>query len=204
MKKLIYFPIVHNQTDLGSFGSSLSTEGQNKYGDKWQDHLNDVDKSWNEIEIEITKKIKKYNKVKIYQDGLPVIGDIGMKIIKDVADQGSKNYKIIEKLIDKGSQIELAEDKELLFKEYNLLSNITKAKTTEEQMDAYLSYKKVSQELLNDRDDFISNQINTTLNDGETGVAFFGAAHSIIERLNDDIKVTIIQLFKDDISLDLG
>ena len=95
MKKLIYIPIVHNKADLGSLGSQLSLEGERKYGAiAWQNHLEQVDRSWDEIEIEISQLVKRrsFKKIKIYQDGLPIAGDIGAKIIKDTAEKGSKNY----------------------------------------------------------------------------------------------------------------
>jgi hypothetical protein len=206
MKKLIYIPIVHNKADLGSLGSQLSLEGERKYGiSLWQNHLEQVDKSWDEIEIEISKQLKKisFDKIKIYQDGLPVADGIGIKIVKDTAKKGSKNYNIIDNLLTRGAKLEIAENKEFLFKEYYLLSDISKAETHEKQLVAYLTYQELSQELLNDRDNYIANQINVTLNDGEIGIAFFGAAHSIIDKLNKDINVIVIQMFKDDISLNL-
>lgn len=206
MKRLLYIPIVHNQTDLGSLGSQLSLEGERKYGvSLWQNHLELVDKSWDEIEIEISKQLKKisFDKIKIYQDGLPVADDIGIKIVKDTAKKGSKNYNIIDNLLTQGAKLEIAENKEFLFKEYYLLSDITKTETPENILKAYLIYQNISQELLNDRDNYIANQINVTLNDGEIGIAFFGAAHSIINKLNKDIKVVVIQMFTDAISLNL-
>jgi len=204
MKKLIYIPIVHNKSDLGSLGSQLSVEGERKYGvAAWRDHLEKVDRSWDKIEIEIFKKLKKtsFDKIKIYQDGLPVTGDIGMKIVKDAAGNGSKNYLIIDKLLTRGAKLELAENKDFLLQEYSMLSDIHKAETPEKQLEAFLTYQKMTGELLNNRDHFVANQINATLNDGAVGIAFFGASHAIIDKLNKDIKVVVIQLFKDDISL---
>jgi hypothetical protein len=64
-------------------------------------------------------------------------------------------------------------------------------------------YQGASKELLDDRDNYIAFQNNTTLNDGEIGIAFFGAAHSIINKLNRDIDVDVIQMFTDEISLNL-
>jgi len=206
MKKLLYIPIVHNQADLGSLGSQLSLEGEKKYGvSQWYDHLQQVEKSWDEIEIEIFSQITENqpDKIKIYQDGLPIAGETGKRIIKDTADKGSKNYTIIDNLITRGAILEIAENKELLLKEYNLLSDISKADTPQKQLAAYLLYQDSSQGLLNDRDSFIANQINATLNDGETGVAFFGAAHSITGKLNKDIEVIVIQKFTDEISMKL-
>ena len=86
MKKLIYFPIVHSQADLGSVAANLSDEGQKKYGEKlWKEHLKSVDKSWDIIELFISQLIFQYpnTKFKIYQDGLPAIGELGLKIIID-------------------------------------------------------------------------------------------------------------------------
>jgi hypothetical protein len=199
MRKLYYISIVHNRADLGSMGSELSSEGEKKYGSElWKKHLIEVDKSWNKIETKLLK-IKKIDQ--IYQDGLPIIGEIGLKIIKDVAEKGSKNYQIIEKLLDKGAIIEQAESKELLLKEYNLILDITKAESKEEKLKTSILYQNESLKLLNDRDEFIANQINTTL-DG-IGVAFFGTAHSIIDKLDKNIKIIEINFFNDEISLNL-
>lgn len=207
MRTLLYIPIVHNKADLGSLGSQLSAEGESKYGaSRWQNHLEQVDKSWDEIEKEIYSRLTNipFGKIKIYQDGLPVAGDIGIKIVKEAAEKGSKNYQIVDHLLSNGAALEIAENKELLLKEYSLLSDISKADTPEKQVDAYLVYQQIAQELLNSRDNHISNQINTTLNDGETGIAFFGAAHSVIDKLNKDIGIVLIKMFKDVISLNLS
>lgn len=206
MKKLIYIPIVHNRADLGSLGSQLSLEGERKYGaSAWQHHLEEVDRSWDEIEIAIFKQLKKssFDKIRIYQDGLPVVNEIGIKIVKDAAENGSKNYLIIDNLLTRGAKLEIAENKEFLLKEYYLLSDIKKAETPEKQLEAYLIYEKMSWELLKMRDDFIANQINETLQDGEVGIAFFGAAHTVLNKLKKDIKVAVIQMFVDEISVSL-
>ena len=206
MKKVIYIPIIHNKADLGSLGSQLSVEGERKYGaTSWQNHLEEVDKSWDEIGIEISRQLENvpWDTIKIYQDGLPVTGEIGIKIVKDAASQGSKNYAIIDALLSQGARLETAEDKELLFQEYYLLSDISKASTYEQQIEAFLKYQRDSIEILNKRDAFIANQINTSLKDGETGIAFFGAAHSVLEKLNNDIDVIAIRMFDDEISLNL-
>jgi hypothetical protein len=205
LKKLLYIPIVHNAADLGSLGTELSHEGEKKYGaEQWQNHQASVNRSWDGIENEIQNQINDFKGIiRIYQDGLPVAGETGMKIVKDTADKGSQNYTIISNLLAKGAMLEVAENKDLLFKEYYLLSDIGKAETPEKQMIAYLTYQELSDEILKDRDNFIAGRINESLNDEELGIAFFGAAHSITEKLNNDIVVTVIDMFKDDISLNL-
>jgi hypothetical protein len=206
MRKLLYIPIVHNKADLGSLGSQLSLEGERKYGAAaWQEHLENVERSWDRTETEIDARLGKtsFAKVRIYQDGLPVVGDIGMKIVRDAAGSGSKNYLIIERLLAKGASLEQAENKDLLISEYNLLAAISKADTHEKQLQAYRAYQEMSAELLASRDRFIANQINTTLNDGETGIAFFGATHIVTDKLEKDIKVNVIRMFNDPVSLNL-
>ena len=206
MKKLIYIPIVHNQADLGSLGSQLSAEGERKYGrEAWREHLENVDKSWGDIETGLLKLLKKTatGNIRIFQDGLPVAGEIGFKIVKEAAESGSRNYLIIDRLLSRGAMLETAENKELLLKEYYLLAEIKKADTPEKQIEAYLTYQRMSKELLNLRDDFIATRINQTLKDGETGVAFFGAAHNVIDKLDKNIKVNILKMFVDEISLNL-
>ena len=207
MKNLLYIPIVHNKADLGSLGSQLSLDGEKKYGvATWHNHLEQVDKSWADIESEIFRQLTNipFARIKIYQDGLPAVGDIGRQIVSDAAKKGSKNYSIVDDLLARGATLEMAENKELLFKEYYLLSDISKAETPEKQLEAYLIYQNAAQQLLYDRDSYIAGQINTTLNDEETGIAFFGAAHAVIDKLNEEIRVTVIQMFTDEISLNLS
>lgn len=206
MRKLLYIPIVHNQADLGSFETRLSLEGGRKYGQAaWQDHLAQVQISWNRIENQIKQQFNSIpvDKIRIYQDGLPEAGEIGLKIVKEVARLGSKNYQILEDLLRQGAQLEEAESKELLLQEYEHLSRLTKATTPAEQLKVYLVYQKVAQELLNKRDAYIANRINITLKKDELGIAFFGSKHSIVDRLDEDITITIIQEVKDKISADL-
>ncbi|MCX6306117.1 MAG: hypothetical protein NT040_14235 [Bacteroidetes bacterium] len=203
MKRLLYIPMLHNQTDLGSLGGRLSIEGGKKYGiSNWQEHVEQVDKSWHRIDAEISRLIRRISpgKIKIYQDGLPAVDEVGRKIVQEAAKSGSINYRIIDDLMVRGAKLEIAENKELLLREYFLLTDIAKAETPEDALKAYQDYQKVAQELLNDRDTHIANQINATLANGETGIAFFGAAHAITGKLNKDIKVTVIQMFTDDIS----
>ena len=203
MRKLIYLPMVHSQSDMGSMSNSLLLEGEKKYGkDKWEKHIETVNNAWstikNKIDIETLN-----SEIKIYQDGLPIAGEVGLKIINDCANNGSENYKIIQQLIKDGAKLELAESRELLMYEYSYISTITKAETSEQKLIAYRIYNDIAQELLEERDKFISNQINTTLKDGEIGIAFFGAIHSIIDKIDKDIEIIIIDVFTDEISLNI-
>ena len=200
MKKLLYFPVIHNQTDLGSLGSELSAEGEKKYGStNWETHLQDVENSWDRVEAEIFRLLGEmtYNKIKIYQDGLPVDGEIGLKIIQELVSKGSKNYKIIDKLISNGAQIVTAENRDILIQEYNLVKDIINSTTEENQIKAQLIYKEMANEILDKRDNHIAKTINATLEEDEIGIAFFGAMHSVVDKLNEDITVTKLDMFFD-------
>jgi len=206
MRKLLYIPVIHDQADMGSLETRLSMEGEKKYGQAaWQNHLAQVQTSWDRIENEIKQQLNSTpaNKMRIYQDGLPKAGEIGLKIIKEIAKRGSKNYQILEELSRQGAQLEEAESKELLLQEYEYLSILSKATTLTEQLHAYIEFQEVAQELLNKRDAYIANRINITLKKDELGIAFFGGKHYIINRLDKDITINTIQEFKDKISADL-
>ena len=202
MKNLLYVSIVHSQTDMGSLSAELSAEGEKCYGvDMWTEHVKHVNESWDKIRDEVFKRVEgiSMDRIKIYQDGLPVIDDIGLKIIRDAA-VNSKNYQIIEALLDRGAVLKQAEDKHLLLKEYGYLSRITSASSPEKKTKEYLLYQDIADELLDDRDIFIAKQINGTLNKGDMGIAFFGAAHRIIDKLDKDINISYLQEFNDEIS----
>ncbi len=200
MKKLIYFPIIHNEVDLGSMGSEIKSEGEKKYGiTEWKQHLENIENSWDVVKIAICNQIKdiSYSNIKIYQDGLPIDGEIGLKIIKDLSIKGSKNYQIIEDLVSKGAQIIVAENKEYLIEEYTYIKNIIDSTDNPPlQFKNQLIYQDVVDELLNKRDEYITDKINTTLNDNELGIAFFGSMHSILNKINKDIVTIKLDVFK--------
>lgn len=208
MRHALYFSTIHNQADLGSMGMELSKAGERKYGEtEWKEHIQQVQESWDRIEKFVEEYIKTnnihINKIRLYQDGLPIAGEIGLKIVKDVAKQGSKNYQILESLISRGAYLEEAESKELLLEEYKNISRIIQAKTPAEQLQQSLLYKGIAEELLNKRDNHIAKKINTTLNKGELGLIFFGGEHSIVDKLDKDITCQVIQEFNNKISTKL-
>ena len=201
----MYFPIVHNEADMGSVGAGFSLACEKKYGRvDWRNHVEQVRKSWNRVGDLVNREFKmSTSRVRIYQDGLPVAGEIGLKIVKDVAKQGSQNYQIVEGLIGQGALLEEAESKELLLQEHGYLSRIGGATTTIELTKADLLYKEVAEELLNERDAYIAGRINETLGKGELGMAFFGGKHSIVGKLEKDIVVDVVEEFRDGISVGL-
>lgn len=190
MRKLILIKIVHTSADMGSMGEGLVKDGMAKMGrEKWLENQGKIEKFWDDLEKEIDGLCLDYSKTRIYQDGLPCGGELGLKIVRETADKGSKNYQIVRKLIERGAVIEATESPELLRKEYEHIKALITAGTPEEKADAALRYDQIKDKLLQERDAYIAKAIDISLKDDETGVLFIGAFHNVIPELAKDIEV---------------
>lgn len=189
MRKLVYIRIIHTAADMGSLSKKLQEEMISRIGkDKWEENQSRILKFWDELEKELFELKLDLKHTKIYQDGLPAGGEMGMKIMHTAAKLGSENYKLIEKLVENGSQIVATESPELLIEERNLLMDIYNSSTLEEREKAKQRYEVRKEKLLLERDEYIAFRINNTLNDGETGILFIGAEHNVIPGLEKDIE----------------
>lgn len=190
MRKLVYVRIVHTSADMGSLGEELIQETISKIGrKKWEENKRLIEKFWEELEKEIFQLNLDLEHTIIYQDGLPCGGEMGMKIVHNTAELGSKNYQIIEKMVAKGAKITATENPELLIEERNLLLEILKDSSTKEKKEAKMKYIAKKELLLEQRDAYIASRINKTLNNEQTGILFIGAEHNVISKLDDDIEV---------------
>lgn len=186
MRKLILIKIVHTSADMGSMGEGLLKEGMAKMGrEKWLENQGKIENFWDDLEKEIDGLGLDYSKTRIYQDGLPCGGELGLKIVRETADKGSKNYQIVRKLIERGAKIEATESPELLRKEYEHIKALITARTPEEKADAARRYDQIKDELMQERDAYISKAIDISLKDDETGVLFIGAFHNVILKSKD-------------------
>lgn len=182
--------IVHTSADMGSMGEGLIKEGMARVGkEKWLENQRKIEKFWDEVEGEIDALNLDYSKTRIYQDGLPCGDELGLRIVRETADKGSRNYQIVKKLIERGANIEATESPELLRKEYEHIKAIVTATTPEEKADAVHRYDRIKDELMQERDSYIVKVIDATLKDNETGILFIGAAHNVAPMLPDDIEV---------------
>lgn len=189
MRKLIIQPIVHTPADMGSMKDVLKEKGIEKLGKKaWEDNLKKIEKFWDKVEEAIDKLDLDYSKVRIFQDGMPVSGELALKIVNEAAEKGSRNYQIIKKMIEKGAMIEETESKELLLKEYNYVKEFTSAEKEKKEV-ALKEYEKAKDELIRKRDEFIAKRIDETLNQRDTGFLFIGAHHKIRDKLAKDIEI---------------
>ena len=190
MRKLIVIRIVHAPTDMGSASAGLEKAGISTLGRvRWQENQKKIESFWRELEKEVEDLGLDVEKLRIYQDGLPCAGALGERIVRDTAAKGSKNYQIVQKLMDRGAKIEATESADLLRQEYGYIKALLEAKTDEERRMAEERYNQVKDKLLEERDLFIARAIDATLKDGETGLLFIGASHSVLPKVAGDIEV---------------
>ncbi len=193
MRKLIIIRIVHTPFDMGSAKDGLEREGIAKIGkQRWEENLRRIEHFWSEVDKEVESLATEPEKLRIYQDGLPCAGELGERIVRETAAKGSRNYLIIQRLMDRGAKIEATESPELLKQEYSYIRALLEAKTEEEKKLAETRYIQVKDKLLEDRDVFIARSIDSTLKDGETGILFIGASHNVLPKISKDIDAKLL------------
>lgn len=187
-RKLIYIPIIHTEADMGRLKGPVRRAALQKLGLRGlKNKANLIDKIWTEIEKTVEGLALSFEKVRLYQDGLPVCGN-EPAIIADLAAK-SRNHRLLMRLMDKGAVIMGTESPELLLEEYALAKKILSAGGTINTTKIEAHKKPVSDSLLKRRDQFIADRINDTLCPGETGILFLGMLHSLWHLLDRQIKV---------------
>lgn len=190
MRKLIVIRIVHSPSDMGSMQEGLAREGMSIIGrQRWEENQQRIERFWDDVEREVESLDLEVERLHIYQDGLPCAGELGERIVRETAAKGSRNYRIIQRLMERGARIEATESPDLLRQEYGFIKSIIEAKTDGERRRAASEYDQVKDRLLEERDDYISRSIDSTLKEGETGLLFIGASHNVLPKLSPDIEV---------------
>ena len=190
MRTLIYVPIIHTIADMGSLADELQQKSVSAIGEKkWQNHIDNVNDYWDEIESYFESPDIYIKGTKIYQDGMFVDGEPAMKIVNEGIKSGSKNSEIVAKLIGRGAILIKTEDFKMVKNEYDGLQSILKSKTNIKKLFQLLRYKISKPIFLRRRDRFIAGRIAETLGENETGILFIGAYHNIRKRLPKDIAV---------------
>lgn len=192
MRRLIYVPIVHTLADMGSESEALKQEHLRRFGiEGWERSRRVVDDVWEGIRAKLLIRNLPWERVKIYQDGLPVSGK-ELDIAREVAAQGSKNYQIVLDLVDKGARLMGTESPELLMQEYAHVKRVAEAQTDAELEEAKRSYAAESAEILKSRDAFIVQRIAETLEEGEVALLFLGMLHEVDRLLPEGIQVEFL------------
>ena len=188
-RELIYIPIVHTAKDMGDLSDSIRQAAVKVLGKqslKQKDQL--VNQIWTAIEQAIDALELPFEKVRLYQDGLPICGR-EMEIVTDLANNGSRNHRLLEQLIRKGAVLMGTESAELLLEEYRLIKQTVSGRHGGKGSQTPCDLHKKADILLKKRDHFIAQRINNTLGPGETGIVFLGMLHDLEGLVDKKIKI---------------
>jgi hypothetical protein len=188
LRRLISIPLLHTQVDMGTLAPSLERMKLSQMGRQGLSRsARAADQYWEEIERFVEDFPVVAGKVRIYQDGLPVCGH-EQEIVTRLANAGSRNHQLLVRLQARGAVLMGTESPELLLEEYRLAtaalgpSTLRTARREERQ-------KLARDGVLQSRDRFIAQRINTTLAHGETGILLLGMLHAPEPYLEPDIEV---------------
>lgn len=188
-RTLYHFPIIHTQADMGALGEDIRRSALQELGRAaWRKKLDVVDRMWTAIERFIDALELDYQKVRLYQDGLPVCGREAV-IVAELAAQGSRNHQLLSNLAKRGAIIMGTESAELLVEEYRLLKKRMSKNKGSLPACADEGDRLHSAALLQRRDRYIATRINHTLQSRETGFLFLGMLHSLERLLARDIRL---------------
>ncbi len=188
MRRLIYVPIIHTDADLGQMVEQIGERGRAVAGAAgWQAHKETVDRYWQQIvAFWDGKDVAGY---KLFQDGMPVDGAVGERLVRTLAAQGSINHQLLASLIERGALLVKTEEPTLIAEEYTLTQQLLKQQSLPDNFTALLRYRQRKDALLRQRDRAIVKNIVNNLGEGETGVAFIGAYHQVWASLPQSITV---------------
>lgn len=186
---LLCIPIVHTPADMGALNEPTQRLKVRKLGRKtWEQNTELVKNFWTEIEQATEGLSLPYERVRLYQDGLPVCGH-ETEIVTDLAKAGSRNYQLLLKLKAMGAMLMGTESSELLVEEYQLAKQVLAEEMARGSAQQAMQWKSLQDSLLKRRDQFIGRRISETLLCGETGLLFVGMLHSVEPWLDQDIQV---------------
>jgi hypothetical protein len=187
-RRLIWIPVVHAEADLGNMSELVRQTYVKRMGQaKWARHVEDVRQFWNQVQELIEKLGLAWERVRLYQDGLPNCGREA-EIVGTIAKSGSFNHQLLLKLMERGAQIMGTESPALLIQEYELARRLLASGASGENGKSAECVEQ-NRLLLDQRDRYIAERIGQTLRRGETGLIFLGMLHSLKGRLSDDIRV---------------
>lgn len=187
-RTLIYLPIIHTQADMGALQKSVAQATMAKLGRTALARKADaIDRVWTQIETAIDSLDLAFDRVRLYQDGLPICGREA-EIVTELAQAGSRNHRLLLRLMAQGATLMGTESGDLLVKEYQAAKQSLAVRAPRAVGVAALRQTR-SDNLLKHRDQFIAQRINDTLQPGETGILFLGMLHALEQYLQKDIRV---------------
>jgi hypothetical protein len=173
--------------DMGALRDTVKEASVRKIGrQSWKRKQDLIEKLWDDIESAVGGLSVEMDRVRVYQDGLPISGNEA-DIARELADSGSRNHQLVLRLIEKGAQLMGTESPELLLEEYEIAKRRLSAGR---RAGVKGRESSGSTSLLQRRDKFIAERINDTLQEGEVGIIFLGMLHAPEPWLERDIRVS--------------
>lgn len=199
MAILYYVPIIHSVEDYGSLGPAIEKAFVRQVGRtafvQLQKNINEY---WEMVEERLEKMVPDALDLIIYQDSFPtgsrekILAHFGHLCTGNVK---SPNFRLIQKLLDKGAVLEGTEDMNLVIEQAQLYQRAAEAPSPEEQKKILAAQAARSQEIMKLRDEFIAKRIHDTLPETGKGILLIGRDHDVITELKRlPQKFTIINL----------
>jgi hypothetical protein len=185
-RRLVLFPVVHTLKDLGGLAEAVAQARPTRV--EKQRFAQAVGGFWDRTERAVDALPVAKLGWRVYQDGLPVC-EHEQAIVADLAAGGSRNHRLVRRLMDRGAVLMGTESAELLVEEYQLQKELLEQGVDMAPAEAEEN-RRLAAEILVRRDRFIAERINATLASGETGVLFLGLVHEVEPHLAADIEVT--------------
>ncbi|GAB4552524.1 MAG: hypothetical protein Tsb0013_14850 [Phycisphaerales bacterium] len=180
-RELSIIPILHTSADMGQLADGLRAHvGE----EAWQRKQRAVDAWWDGIERWAGSQLDDAQRMTLYQDGLPDDPN-AEAIVRDLADQGSRNHVVLARLMDAGAALVGTEDPQLLVREYEIARQTTEALSAGREPDPRFAQR--SEALLRRRDMYIASRIDDTLGGDRHGVLFIGALHDPARFLPENV-----------------
>jgi hypothetical protein len=180
-RRLYYVPILHSGAELGG----LEQDVRRRMGEEvFQQRQSVINAAWDRVEMWASTLEPSLARCKLYQDGLPLCGK-EEQIVRDLAAKGSRNHRLLLRLIERGATLLGTESPELLVSEYELAKAIVSPNADRKALEP------VAADLLAKRDAFMAQRINQTLGEGEFGILFVGLLHNVHRGLMKDIELVV-------------
>jgi len=116
-RRLVLFPVVHTLKDLGGLAEAVA-QARPSHVEK-QRFAQAVGGFWDRTERAVDALPVSKLGWRVYQDGLPVC-EHEQAIVADLAAGGSRNHRLVRRLMDRGAVLMGTESAELLVEEYQL------------------------------------------------------------------------------------
>jgi len=189
MRTVLHIPILHTQVDMGALKESIRQVTIEKLGQEgWERKVKTAHQMWAMIRRLIARWDFPYERVRLYQDGLPNCGR-EVEIVTELAKAGSPNHQLLVELIEKGATLMGTESPELLLKEYQLIQQGLARRVNSQAGKLEDGLRRLGASLLEERDRYIARRISETLGAGETAIVFLGLLHSLEGLLVPDIEL---------------